>query len=149
MKELKRVHLRPLISGDFIIDGITYKGQHIEKKLDVQSVNLCLMMQFYIDIRLKTGREYRIWYYDMDMSRVSVPMYINKYKVRATYLHALYAIVAEVSYYLSGFSKEINRDYLMNTSEISKFYINRDVDIIIKELLKAAGEDEEGLPDKI
>ena len=35
MEELKRVHLRPLVSGDFIIDGITYKGQHIEKKLDV------------------------------------------------------------------------------------------------------------------
>lgn len=62
---------------------------------------------------------------------------------------ALYAIVAEVSYYLSGFSKEINRDYLINTKEISKFYINRDVDIIIKELLKAAGIDEEGLLDKI
>lgn len=107
------------------------------------------MMQFYIDIRLKTGREYRIWYYDMDMSRVSVPMYINKYKVRATYLHTLCAIVAEVSYYLSGFSKEINRGYLINTKEISKFFINRDVDIIIKELLKAAGIDEEGLPDKI
>ena len=107
------------------------------------------MMQFYIDIRLKTGREYRIWYYDMDMSRVSVPMYINKYKMKSTYLHAIYAVVAEVSYYLSGFSKEINRDYLMNTSEISKLYINRDVDIIIKELLKAAGVDEEGLPDKI
>lgn len=107
------------------------------------------MMQFYIDIRLKTGREYRVWYYDMDMSRVSVPMYINKYKMKSTYLHAIYAVVAEVSYYLSGFSKEINRDYLMNTSEISKFYINRDVDIIIKELLKAAGVDEEGLPDKI
>ena len=106
-------------------------------------------MQFYIDIRLKTGREYRIWYYDMDMSRVSVPMYINKYKMKSTYLHAIYAVVAEVSYYLSGFSKEINRDYLMNTSEISKLYINRDVDIIIKELLKAAGVDEEGLPDKI
>ena len=149
MEELKRVHLRPLVSGDFIIDGITYKGQHIEKKLDVQSVNLCLMMQFYIDIKLTTGREYRIWYHDMDMSRVSVPMYINKYKVRATYLHALYAIVAEVSYYLSGFSKEINRDYLINTKEISKFYINRDVDIIIKEMLKAAGIDEEGLLDKI
>ena len=118
MEKLKRVHLRPLISGDFVIEGITYKGKHIEEKLDVQSVDLCLMMQFYIDIRLKTGREYRIWYYDMDMSRVSVPMYINKYKVRATYLHALYAIVAEVSYYLSGFSKEINRDYLMNTKEI-------------------------------
>ena len=38
-------------------------------------------------------------------------MYINKYKMKSTYLHALYAIVAEVSYYLSGFSKEINRDY--------------------------------------
>lgn len=69
--------------------------------------------------------------------------------MKSTYLHALYAIVAEVSYYLSGFSKEINRDYLINTKEISKFYINRDVDIIIKELLKAAGIDEEGLPDKI
>ena len=69
--------------------------------------------------------------------------------MRATYLHALYVIVAEVSYYLSGFSKEINRDYLINTKEISKFYINRDVDIIIKELLKAAGIDEEGLLDKI
>lgn len=55
-------------------------------------------------------------------------------------MHALYAVVAEVSYYLSGFSKEINRDYLMNTLGISKLYINRDVDIIIKELLKAAGE---------
>lgn len=149
MEELKRVHLRPLVSGDFVIDGITYRGKHIEEKLDVQSVDLCLMTQFYIDIRLKTGREYRIWYYDMDMSRVSVPMYINKYKMKSTYLHAIYAVVAEVSYYLSGFSKEINRDYLMNTSEISKFYINRDVDIIIKELLKAAGVDGEGLPDKI
>lgn len=148
MEELKRAHLRPLISGDFVIDGITYKGQHIEEKLDVQSVDICLMMQFYIDIKLKTGRKYRIWYYDMDMSRVSVPMYINRYRVRSTCLHALYAVVAEVSYYLSGFSEAINRDYLMNTKELSKFYINRDVDIIIKELLKAAGVDEEGLPDR-
>ena len=84
----------------------------------------------------------------MDMSRVSVPMYINKYKMKSTYLHAIYAVVAEVSYYLERIDKEINRDYLMNTSEISKLYINRDVDIIIKELLKAAGVDEEGLPDK-
>ena len=60
--------------------------------------------------------------------------------MKSVYLHALYAVVAEVSYYLSGFSKEINRDYLMNTLGISKLYINRDVDIIIKELLKAAGE---------
>ena len=50
MEELKRVHLRPLVSGDFIIDGITYKGQHIEKKLDVQSVS-------YTHLTLPTNRE--------------------------------------------------------------------------------------------
>ena len=28
----KESALRPLISGDFVIDGITYKGRHIEVK---------------------------------------------------------------------------------------------------------------------
>lgn len=51
----------------------------------MQSVDLCLMMQFYIDIRLKIGREYRIWYYDMDMGRVSVPMYINNRDVKDSF----------------------------------------------------------------
>jgi len=51
----------------------------------------------------------------------------------------LYAIIAEVSYYTRGLSKEINRDYLLNTKALAKFYVNRDLDIIINVLLKAAG----------
>ena len=57
--------------------------------------------------------------------------------------HALYAIIAEVSYYTRGLSKEIKRDYLINTKALAKFYVNRDLDIIINILLKAAGGGEQ------
>ena len=146
MEELKKVHLRPLMNGNFVLEAINRWGYRIQEELRFIEIKSVMLTQYYLNIRFKKGKEYRIWYQDIDFSRVSVPSYVSGYKVKANYFHALYAVIAEVSYYASGFSKEINRDYLLNTKELAKFYINQDVEVMIKTMLKAAGV-EEHLPD--
>lgn len=146
MEELKKVHFRPLANGNFVLNAYDRMGYHLERELKYTEMEICLLTQYYLDIRFKREKEYRIWFHDIDFSRVSVPLYVSGYKVKANYFHALYAVIAEVSYYASGFSKQINRDYLLNTKELAKFYVNQDVEVMIKTLLQAAGV-EEHLPE--
>lgn len=146
MEELKKVHFRPLVNGNFVLDAYDRLGYHIERELKYMEIEIGILTQYYLDIRFKKGKVYRIWFQDIDFSRVSVPLYVSGYKVKANYFHALYAVIAEVSYYTSGFSKQINRDYLLNTKELAKFYVNQDVEVMIKTLLQAAGV-EEHLPE--
>lgn len=148
MEELRKVHFRPLINGNFVLDAYNRLGYHIERELRYIEIDISMLTQYYLDIKFKDGKNYRIWFRDIDFSRVSVPLYVSGYRVRANYFHALYAVVAEVSYYASGFSEKINRDYLMGTKELAKFYVNQDVEIIIKILLQAARVKEDS-PDLI
>lgn len=147
MEELKKVHFRPLVNGNFVLDAYDRLGYHIERELKYMEIEISILTQYYLDIRFKKGKEYRIWFQDIDFSKVSVPLYVSGYKVKANYFHALYAVIAEVSYYTSGFSKQVNRDYLRNTKELAKFYVNQDVEVMIKTLLQAAGVKEEHLPE--
>lgn len=147
MEELKKVHFRPLVNGNFVLDAYDRLGYHIERELKYMEIEISILTQYYLDIRFKKGKEYRIWFHDIDFSKVSVPLYVSGYKVKANYFHALYAVIAEVSYYTSGFSKQVNRDYLRNTKELAKFYVNQDVEVMIKTLLQAAGVKEEHLPE--
>lgn len=147
MEELKKVHFRPLVNGNFVLDAYDRLGYHIERELKYMEIEISILTQYYLDIRFKKGKEYRIWFQDIDFSKVSVPLYVSGYKIKANYFHALYAVIAEVSYYTSGFSKQVNRDYLRNTKELAKFYVNQDVAVIIKTLLQAAGVKEEHLPE--
>lgn len=147
MEELKKVHFRPLVNGNFVLDAYDRLGYHIERELKYMEIEISMLTQYYLDIRFRKGKEYRIWFQDIDFSRVSVPLYVSGYKVKANYFHALYAVIAEVGYYTSGFSKQINRDYLLNTKELAKFYINQDIEVIIRTLLQAAGVKEENLPE--
>lgn len=139
MEELKKVHFRPLVNGNFVLDAYDRLGYHIERELKYMEIEISILTQYYLDIRFRKGKVYRIWFQDIDFSRVSVPLYVSGYKVKANYFHALYAVIAEVSYYTSGFSKQINRDYLLNTKELAKFYVNQDAEVMIKTLLEAAG----------
>lgn len=147
MEELKKVHFRPLVNGNFVLDAYDRLGYHIERELKYMEIEISILTQYYLDIRFKKGKEYRISFQDIDFSKVSVPLYVSGYKVKANYFHALYAVIAEVSYYTSGFSKQVNRDYLRNTKELAKFYVNQDVEVMIKTLLQAAGVKEEHLPE--
>lgn len=49
MEELKCVHFRPLISGNFVLEGLTYKGLHLEKELSIQEVESSMLTQYYLD----------------------------------------------------------------------------------------------------
>lgn len=147
MEELKKVHFRPLVNGNFVLDAYDRLGYHIERELKYMEIEISILTQYYLDIRFKKGKEYRIWFQDIDFSKVSVPLYVSGYKVKANYFHALYAVIAEVSYYSSGCNKQINRDYLRNTKELAKFYVNQDIEVIIRTLLQAAGVKEEHLPE--
>lgn len=139
MEELKKVRFRPLINGKFVLDAYNSLGYHIERELKFVEIESSMLTQYCLEIRFKKGKEYRIWFHDIDFSKVAVPLYIRGYRLKANAFHALYAVIAEVSYYASGLSSQINRDYLMNTKELSKLYVNQDVEIIIKTLLQAAG----------
>lgn len=113
---------------------------YIERELKSTEIESSILTQDCLEIRFKNGKEYRIWLYDIDFGKASVPMYIRRgYLLKADVFHALYAVIAEVSHYAGGFSSQINRDYLMNTKELSQVYANHDVEVMIKTLLEAAG----------
>lgn len=140
--ELKKVHFTPLVNGNFVLSAYTPRGYTIERELRYNEIKYAMLMQYNLDILFKDGKEYRIWYGDVDFSRPSVPMYVRKYRLKSNYFHALYAVIAEVSFYACGFSKQINRDYLRNTKELSKFYVNQDLEVMIRIFLQSAGVDE-------
>lgn len=142
MKDLKKWHLRPLPDGNFVLDGYGSLGYHFERELRFEEMNIPLLYQDYIQVRFKKGKEYRLWWRNINFSRPSVPLYIRGDKLHSRYFHAIYAVIAEVSYYACGFSKEINMDYLRNTPELAKFYVNRDLEAMIETMLKAAGVEE-------
>lgn len=144
MKELKRVHFRPQPNGNFVLEGYTSMDFYIERELKSTEIESSILTEGCLEIRFKNGKEYRIWFHDIDFGKASVPMYIRRgYLLKADVFHALYALAAEVSHYAGGFSSQINRDYLMNTKELSQMYASQDVEVIIKTLLEAAGVKEE------
>lgn len=143
MEDLRKWHLRPLPNENFVLDGYDGVGFHLERELRFEEMQIPQLHQDYIQIRFKNSKkEYRLWWKDINFSRPSVPLYIRGDKLHSRYFHAIYAVIAEVSYYACGFSKEINREYLKNTHELAKFYVNRDLEAMIKTMLKAAGVEE-------
>lgn len=146
--ELKKVHFMPLLNGNFVLSAYTPRWYHIERELKFNEIKYAMLMQNNLDILFKDGKGYRIWYSDVDFSQPSVPMYVRKCKIKSNYFHALYAVIAEVSFYACGFSKQINRDYLRNTKELSKFYVNQDLEVMIRIFLQSAGVAEDSNHEK-
>lgn len=147
MEDLRKVHFRPLPNGNFVIDAYDRLGYHIERELRFVEMEGSLLFQDYLQITFKRGKSYRIWFRDIDFGRGSVPLYVRGGRVKSDYFHAVYAVIAEVSYFASGCSEKINREYLRNTPELAKFYANRDLEAMIRVMLEAAGVSEPSAAD--
>lgn len=65
---------------------------------------------------------YRLWFRDADLSKPITPMRVMKRQPGESCLNAVYCLLAEVSYYLYGFEKEVNRDYFKNTKNFQKYF---------------------------
>ena len=144
MEDLTKVYLRPLPNGNFVLEAYNGVGYHIEREIRFVELKSCMLIQEHMTLEFKKGKAYRIWLCDLDFSRTWIPLYVRGGLLRASYFHILYALAAEVSYYVSGFSKEINRKYLRNTREFADFWKNQDMEVMLGILLRVAGAKERG-----
>ena len=140
MHSLIKVRLRPLPNGNFVLDAYDHLGCHIKKELRFVELRSCMLCQDHLTLEFKKGKKYEIWLCDLDFSKPWVPLYIRGGRQGEGYLRILYDLAAEVSQYVFGFSKEINRDYLRSFKDSEKFWKNQDMDVMLRILLRAAGK---------
>lgn len=121
MVELRRWRLRLDDTGDYILNGVNKHGIIVSKPIKKKNIERIDLDTSFLQIHL-SNRIYRLWFREVDLSKPIVPMRIMKRQPRQSYLDAVYCLIAEVSYYLSGFEKEVNRDYLQNTKNLQMYF---------------------------
>lgn len=121
MVELGRWRLRLDDDGNYILSGVNKHGIIVSKSITKQNIQRIDLDTSFLQIHL-SNRIYRLWFKNADLSKPVVPMRIMKKQPRQSYLDAVYCLIAEVSYYLSGFEKEVNRDYLRNTKSLQVYF---------------------------
>ena len=87
---------------------------------------------------------YLLWFKDADMSKAIAPMRAVKRQPKQSTIDAVYCMMAEVSMYLCGFVKEVDKDYLRRTKPLNLFLNSAsddeeafNLDIAVEILLKA------------
>lgn len=92
---------------------------------------------------------YLLWFKDADMSKAIAPMRAVKRQPKRSTIDAVYCMMAEVSMYLCGFVKEVDKDYLRRTKPLNLFFssssddgVEFNLDIAVEILLKAGAKEE-------
>lgn len=138
--ELKKVHLKALADGTIILEGYDNYGYHIERELNYASIENADFTQEYLDVKFRKRKKvYRVWLKNIDFSKVIVPLYVRGFSVKENCIHAFYAVVAEASYFINDWCKGLNFEYLKETPEISKFYVDKNLAAMIDIMVHAAG----------
>ncbi len=146
MSVLFNWRISPRSDNEFILVGTDKYGRKIEYTIKKNKIKSMRLHTSYIEIIVNMAFCYRLWYKDADMSKPITPMRVMKRNPQKNKLDALYCLMAEVSMYICGFSKEVDKDYLKTEKSIGVFF-NDDpadeygfcLDIAIKLLLQAAG----------
>ena len=92
---------------------------------------------------------YLLWFKDADMSKAIAPMRAVKRQPKQSTIDAVYCMMAEVSMYLCGFVKEVDKDYLRRTKPLNLFFNSAsddegafNLDIAVEILLKTGAKEE-------
>lgn len=150
MEKLKkwRFHLKD--KGDFVLTGVDRYGREIHIQVQQENIQYIKLDTSYIQLNLKDKMVgYLLWFKDADMSKAIAPMRAVKRQPKQSTIDAVYCMMAEVSMYLCGFVKEVDKYYLRRTKPLSVFLNNSsddegafNLDIAVEILLKAGAKEQ-------
>lgn len=139
--------------GSFILTGIGKYDRLVRVPIQQDNIQYAKLDTSYLQLNLKDKMVgYLLWFKDADMSKAIAPMRAVKRQPKQSTIDAVYSLMAEVSMYLCGFVKEVNKDYLRRTKPLNLFFNSAsddeeafNLDIAVEILLKT-GENEKIRP---
>ena len=150
MEKLKkwRFHLRE--REDFVLTGVDRYGREVHIPVQQDNIQYVKLDTSYIQINTKDRLEgYLLWFKDADMSKAIAPMRAVKRQPKQSTIDAVYCMMAEVSMYLCGFVKEVDKYYLRRTKPLNLFFNSAsddegafNLDIAVEILLKTGAKEE-------
>ena len=131
--------------GSFILPGIGKYDRLVRVPIQQDNIQYAKLDTSYLQINTKDRLEgYLLWFKDADMSKAIAPMRAVKRQPKQSTIDAVYCMMAEVSMYLYGFVKEVDKDYLRRTKPLNLFLNSAsddeeafNLDIAVEILLKA------------
>ena len=142
-----RFHLKD--KGDFVLTGVDRYGRDVHIPIQQENIQYVKLDTSYLQLNLKDKMVgYLLWFKDADMSKAIAPMRAVKRQPKQSTIDAVYSLMAEVSMYLCGFVKEVNKDYLRRTKPLNLFFNSAlddeeafNLDIAVDILLKTGAKE--------
>ena len=143
-----RFHLRE--REDFVLTGVDRYGREVHIPVQQDNIQYVKLDTSYLQINTKDRLEgYLLWFKDADMSKAIAPMRAVKRQPKQSTIDAVYCMMAEVSMYLCGLAKEVDKDYMRRTKPLNLFLNSAsddegafNLDIAVEILLKAGAKEE-------
>lgn len=143
-----RFHLRE--REDFVLTGVDRYGREVHIPIQQDNIQYVKLDTSYLQINTKDRLEgYLLWFKDADMSKAIAPMRAVKRQPKQSTIDAVYCMMAEVSMYLCGLVKEVDKDYLRRTKPLNLFLNSAsddegafNLDIAVEILLKTGAKEE-------
>ena len=135
--------------GDFVLTGVDRYGREVHIPIQQENIQYVKLDTSYLQLNLKDKMVgYLLWFKDADMSKAIAPMRAVKRQPKQSTIDAVYSLMAEVSMYLCGFVKEVNKDYLRRTKLLNLFFNSAsddeeafNLDIAVDILLKTGAKE--------
>ena len=135
---------------DFVLTGVDRYGREVHIPVQQDNIQYVKLDTSYIQINTKDRLEgYLLWFKDADMSKAIAPMRAVKRQPKQSTIDAVYCMMAEVSMYLCGFVKEVDKYYLRRTKPLNLFFNSAsddegafNLDIAVEILLKTGAKEE-------
>lgn len=135
--------------GDFVLTGVDRYGREVHIPIQQENIQYVKLDTSYLQLNLKDKMVgYLLWFKDADMSKAIAPMRAVKRQPKQSTIDAVYSLMAEVSMYLCGFVKEVNKDYLRRTKPLNLFFNSAsddeeafNLDIAVDILLKTGAKE--------
>lgn len=150
MVVLKKWRFHMSDDGSFILTGIGKYDRLVRVPIQQDNIQYVKLDTSYLQINTKDRLEgYLLWFKDADMSKAIAPMRAVKRQPKQSTIDAVYCMMAEVSMYLCGIVKEVDKDYLRRTKPLNLFLNSAsddegafNLDIAVEILLKAGAKEE-------
>ena len=149
MVVLKKWRFHMSDDGSFILTGIGKYDRLVRVPIQQDNIQYAKLDTSYLQINTKDRLEgYLLWFKDADMSKAIAPMRAVKRQPKQSTIDAVYCMMAEVSMYLCGLVKEVDKDYLRRTKPLNLFLNSAsddeeafNLDIAVEILLKAGAKE--------
>ncbi len=132
-------------------------GREIHIQVQQENIQYVKLDTSYLQLNLNNKIEgYLLWFKDADMSKAITPMRAVKRQPKQSTIDAVYCMMAEVSMYLCGFVREVDKDYLRRTKPLNLFFssssdggVEFNLDIAVEILLKTGAKEKISPLDKL